>query len=120
MSVGFYLVLARLAAQVLLGIAVFLYGVIALLDVEHAALRPWFGLGFLAAAIGLAGTFRGWRWSAWAGAFGLLFPIGVLAHANGASPWLWLFWIACAVATERWLRDAVRAADRPSSRQSDR
>jgi hypothetical protein len=106
---SFYRVLARLAGQVVLGIAVFLWGVIALLDVEHASLRPWFGVGCVAAAIGLAGLFKGWRWSSWPGAIGLMFPIGVLAHANGASPWLWLFWVACAVATERWLRDGITA-----------
>jgi hypothetical protein len=43
------------------------------------------------------------------GAFGLFFPIGILAHANGASPWLWLFWLACAAATERWIRDGTGA-----------
>ena len=43
------------------------------------------------------------------GAFGLFFPIGILAHANGASPWLWLFWLACAVATERWIMDGTGA-----------
>ena len=103
----FYGVLARLAAQVLLGLALFLWGVIALLDTERAALRPWFALGFVAALAALIGLSRGQRWSAPVGAFGLFFPIGVLAQSNGASPWLWLFWLACAVATERWIRDGA-------------
>ncbi len=104
---SFYRVLARLAAQILLGLAVFLWGVIALLDTERIELRPWFAVGFLASAAALIGLSRGWRWSSWLGAFGLLFPIGVLAHGNGASPWLWAFWIVCAVATERWIRDGI-------------
>jgi hypothetical protein len=104
----FYRVLARLAAQVLLGLAVFLWGVVALLDAERTELRPWFILGFVAALAALIGLSRGWRSSAVLGAFGLFFPIGVLAHGNGASPWLWLFWIACAAATERWIRDGIQ------------
>ena len=105
----FYRVLARLAAQVLLGLAVFLWGVIALLDVQRIELRPWFIIGFVAAVAALIGLSRGWRWSSWLGAFGLFFPIGVLAHSNGASPWLWLFWFLGAVATERWIRDGIQS-----------
>ena len=108
---SFYRILVRLAAQALLGIVVFLWGAIALLDVERPALRPWFGLGCIAAALALAGIARSWRWSSWVAAFALLFPMGVLAHANGASPWLWLLWIAAALATQRWLRDSI--ADKP-------
>jgi len=104
---SFYSVLARLAAQVLLGLALFLWGVIALLDTERAALRPWFAVGFAAALAALIGLSRGRRWSAAVGAFGLFFPIGILAHSNGASVWLWLFWLVCAAATERWIRDGV-------------
>lgn len=111
----FYNVLARLAAQVLLGLALFLWGVIALLDTEHVALRPWFALGFAAALAALIGLSRGRRWSAPIGAFGLFFPIGILAHGNGASPWLWLFWLACAVATERWMRDGTGSGATPPS-----
>lgn len=107
---SFYSVLARLAAQVLLGLALFLWGVVALLDTEREALRPWFALGCAAALAALIGLSRGWRWSASVGAFGLFFPIGILAHSNGASPWLWLFWLVCAVATERWIRDGVAPA----------
>jgi hypothetical protein len=107
---SFYRVLARLAAQVMLGLAVFLWGVIALLDAERIELRPWFVIGCVAAAAALAGLSRNWRWTSWLGAFGLLFPIGVLAHSNGASPWLWLFWVVCAVATERWIRDGLQTS----------
>jgi hypothetical protein len=103
--VSFYRILVRLSAQLLLGIAVFLWGAIALLDVERPALRPWFGLGCATAVLALVCLSRSWRWGSWAGALALLFPIGILAHANGASPWLWLFWIVAALATERWLRD---------------
>ena len=99
---AFYNVLARLAAQVLLGLALFLWGVIAVLDTERAALRPWFALGFAAALAALIGLSRGRRWSAPVAAFGLFFPIGILAHGNGASPWLWLFWRAGGAATDRW------------------
>jgi hypothetical protein len=105
----FYSVLARLAAQVLLGVALFLWGMIAVFDTERAELRPWFAVGFIATLAALAGLSRGRRWSAPLGAFGLFFPIGVLAQSNGASSWLWLFWLACAVATERWIRDGVAA-----------
>lgn len=105
----FYRVLARLAAQVLLGLALFLWGMIALLDTERAEMRPWFVIGFAAALAALAGLARGRRWSAAVGAFALFFPIGMLAQGNGASGWLWLFWAACAVATERWIRDGIRA-----------
>ena len=111
---SFYRVLARLAAQVLLGLAAFLWGVIALFDAQRIELRPWFIGGFIAAVAALIGLSRGRRWSSWLGAFGLFFPIGVLAHSNGASPWLWLFWlwlfwIVCAVATERWIRDGIQS-----------
>ena len=112
---AFYNVLARLAAQVLLGLALFLWGMIALLDTERATLRPWFALGFVAALAALIGLSRGRRWSAAVGAFGLFFPIGVLAHGNGASAWLWLFWLACGVATERWMRDGTGAGGTPRS-----
>src|SRR5690606_15451968 len=105
--VSFYRILVRLCAQALLGIAVFLWGAIALLDVERPALRPWFGLGCATAALALVCISRSWRFGSWAGAFALLFPIGILAHANGASSWLWLVWITAALATERWLRDAI-------------
>ena len=104
----FYSVLTRLAAQILLGLAVFLWGVIALLDVERTQYRLWFVIGFASAAIALVGLSRNWRGTSWLGAFGLFFPIGVLAHGNGASPWLWLFWLICAVLTERWIRDGVQ------------
>lgn len=108
---SFYRVLTRLAAQILLGLAVFVWLVVALLDAERVALRPWFALGAVAALAALVGLSRDWRWIAPVGAFGLFFPIGVLAHSNGASPWLWGFWIVCAVATERWMRDARAEPD---------
>jgi hypothetical protein len=104
---AFYRVLARLAAQVMLGLALFLWGMIALFDTERVALRPWFAIGFTAALAALIGLSRGRRWSAAVGAFGLFFPIGVLAQSNGASAWLWIFWLLCAVATERWIRDGT-------------
>jgi hypothetical protein len=108
--VSFYRILVRLVAQVLLGIAVFLWGTIALLDVERPLLRPWFAVGCATAVLALVCISKAWRWGSWPGAVGLLLPIGVLAHANEASPWLWLVWIAAALGTERWLRDSIATA----------
>jgi hypothetical protein len=114
---SFYRVLTRLAAQILLGLAAFVWAVVALFDAERVALQPWFGLGAVAAAAALVGLARDQRWTAPVGAFALFFPIGVLAHSNGASPWLWGFWAVCAVATERWIRDA--RADPPAREPAD-
>lgn len=104
----FYRVLARLAAQLLLGLAVFLWGAIALFDVERAATRPWFALGAVLALVALAGIAYRRRWASGVGAVALIVPIGVLADGNGASRWLWLLWFGAIWATERWVRDGVR------------
>ncbi|MGE0802255.1 MAG: hypothetical protein AB7G13_18965 [Lautropia sp.] len=106
----FYRVLARLAAQVLLWLAAVIWGVIALFDTERVALRPAFAFGCLLAVAALLGFARNWRRASWLGAIALVLPIGVLAHVNDASPWLWLFWLVCAWATERWMRDGGTGA----------
>lgn len=98
--------LALVAARVLLGLALALWAVIALFDSNLAGWRAGFAAGALLALFAIIGLARGWPGASIAGAAALLGPIGLLAHANGASPWAWLFWIACAAATERWLRDA--------------
>lgn len=105
----FTTVLARLVAQILLGIALFLWAAIALLDVERAALRPWFAVGAVLAALGLYGLRGGRRWTSWVGAVALILPIGALAHSNGASPWLWLIWLVAITLTERWIRVGASA-----------
>ncbi len=107
---SFYRLLTRLAAQIILGLAVFVWGVIALLDAERAALRPFFAVGCLLALLAIVGIKRGWHWAGIAGSVGLFAPIGMLAWSNGASVWLWAFWVVCIVATERWMRDAIDAA----------
>ena len=104
---SFYRLLTRLAAQIILGLAGFVWFVIALLDEERAALRPFFAVGCLFTLLALIGLSRGWRWSGIPGAFGLFMPIGTLAQSNGASAWLWVFWLVCGIATERWMRDAA-------------
>ncbi len=100
----FTTVLARLVAQILLGIALFLWAMIALLDVDRAAMRPWFGAGAVLAALALYGLRGGRPWTSWVGAVALILPIGALAHNNGASPWLWLVWLVATMLTERWMR----------------
>lgn len=116
----FYPVLARLAAQLLLGLAVFLWGMIAFFDTERATVSPFFAIGCGLALAGLIGLSRGLRWSAWAGAIGLIAPIGILADGNGASRWLWLFWLAGIWATERWIRDGVMASiNRPVGKHDE-
>ena len=103
---SFYRLLTRLAAQIILGLATFVWAVIALLDEERAALRPFFAVGCLLTLLALVGLGKHWRLSSVAGAVGLFMPIGMLAQSNGASVWLWGFWLVCIVATERWMRDA--------------
>ena len=34
-----------------------------------------------------------------------LSPIGMLAHDNGGSPWLWALWALVAFATAGWVRN---------------
>ncbi|MGE0312672.1 MAG: hypothetical protein AB7P21_13750 [Lautropia sp.] len=114
---NFYRLLATLAAQIVLGLAAFVWGVIALLDTERAALRPYFAIGAAMAILAIVGLRRGWRWAGVAGAVGVFVPIGLLAASNGASHWLWAFWIVCLVATERWMRDAI--GNRPDARTPD-
>ena len=108
----FTTVLARLVAQILLGIALFLWTVIAWLDVEHPANRPWFAAGAVLAAAALFGLRSGQPWTSWTGAIALIGPIGVMAHGNGASPWLWIVWIIAIVGTERWIRTGNAAGAR--------
>lgn len=104
----FYRLLTRLAAQILLVLAAFVWGTIAIFDEGRGWLRVGFGVAALLAVIGLIGLDRGLRWTAVISALALFLPIGLLAHHNGASPWAWVFWLVCIVATERWLRDAVQ------------
>lgn len=104
----FYRLLTRLAGQILLGLAVFVWGTIAIFDEGRGWLQAAFGASAVLALVALVGLNRNRRWAAVAGSIALLTPIGLLAHHNGASPWAWLFWLFCMVATERWLRDAVQ------------
>lgn len=106
---SFYQLLTRLAGQILLGLAGAVWALIAALDVERGSLRVGFAICAALAIAALAGMRRSGRWASIAGAMALFAPIGLLAHDNGASPWAWLFWIFCAVATERWLRDGLDA-----------
>ncbi len=103
----FYRLLTRLAAQILLGLSAFVWGAIAALDAGRGSLRIGFALAAVLAVVSFVGINRGQRWSSVLGAIALFAPIGLLAHDNGASPWAWLFWLFCAAATERWLRDAL-------------
>ena len=48
---------------------------------------------------------RGGAWVPWAAAVGLVLPIGMLAHDNGGSPWLWALWALVAFATAGWVRN---------------
>jgi hypothetical protein len=102
----FYRLLTRLAGQLLLGLAVFVWAVIALLDDGREMLRAGFGAGAITALVALTALNKGWPGASIAGAGALIGPIGLLAQANGAAPWAWLFWLICAMGTERWLRDA--------------
>jgi hypothetical protein len=104
--VDFYRLLTVLAARILLGIAIFVWTVIALFDDSREGLRAGFAAGAIVGVLALVGLARGWSVAPAAGAAALFGPIGLLAHWNGASPWAWLFWVLCAAATERWLRDA--------------
>lgn len=97
--------LARLAAQILLGIAAFLWLVIAALDPARADVRPLVAVGALCSILALLRLGKGGRWVPWAGAIGMILPMGALAHSNGASPWLWAVWAFIVIATERWIRD---------------
>ncbi|MDO4905620.1 MAG: hypothetical protein Q4A16_08755 [Lautropia sp.] len=97
--------LARLAAQILLGIAGFLWMVIAILDPNRADVRPIIIIGAVCCLAALLRLGKSGRWVPWAGAIGMILPIGALAHVNGASPWIWILWAAIIAATERWIRD---------------
>ena len=48
---------------------------------------------------------RGGAWVPWAAAVGLVLPIGMLAHDNGGSPWLWALWALATLATASWVRN---------------
>lgn len=102
----FYRLLTRLASQILLGLAAFVWATIAAFDTGRGPLRIGFAVAAVLAVASLVGLNRGQRWSSITGALALFVPIGLLAHDNGASSWAWLFWILCALGTERWLRDA--------------
>ena len=105
-AMDFYRLLTRLAGQLLLGLAAFVWAVIALLDDGREMLRAGFGAGAITALVALTALNKGWPGASIAGAGALIGPIGLLAQANGAAPWAWLFWLICAMGTERWLRDA--------------
>ncbi len=109
----FYRLLTRLAGQILLVLAAFVWGTIALFDPSLGGLRISFGVAALLAIAALVGLNRDLRWTSVVGAVALFVPIGLLAHHNGASPWAWAFWLFCIVGTERWLRDAVQPGDGP-------
>ena len=81
---NFTKVLARLAAQILLGIAVFLWGAIAALDPARGDSRWVIGAASVLSLAALVRLSRGGNWMPWAGAVGLVLPIGVLAHDMGA------------------------------------
>ena len=66
---NFTVLLARLAAQILLGIAVFLWGAIAVLDPARGDARWVIGLGAALLRLG-----RGGAWVPWAAAVGLVLP----------------------------------------------
>lgn len=102
---NFTVLLARLAAQILLGIAVFLWGAIAVLDPARGDARWVIGLGAVLALAALLRLGRGGAWVPWAAAVGLVLPIGMLAHDNGGSPWLWALWALVAFATASWVRN---------------
>ncbi|MDO4636869.1 MAG: hypothetical protein Q4B13_04890 [Lautropia sp.] len=104
-------VLARLAAQILLGIAVFLWGAIAVLDTARGDARWVIGLAAVLALLALLRLGRSGRWVPWAAAVGLILPIGMLAHDNGGSPWLWILWGLIAMATASWIRDGHEVRD---------
>lgn len=103
--------LARLAAQLLLGVASFIWIVIAALDAAHPQNRPWMAAGAVCAIVALLRLGKGGAWVPWMAAVGLIGPIGVLAHSNGGSPWLWLLWALVAAGTAHWIRDghSIRA-----------
>ncbi len=108
----FHRLLTFVAARILVGLAGSVWAIIAVFDQGREALRAGFAVGALLAAVTLVGLARGWPAASVAGAIALFGPIGLLAQANGASPWAWLFWLGCAALTERWLRDA---GNRPGS-----
>lgn len=102
---NFTVLLARLAAQILLSIAVFLWSAIAVLDPARGDARWVIGLGAVLALAALLRLGRGGAWVPWAAAVGLVLPIGMLAHDNGGSPWLWVLWALVAFATAGWVRN---------------
>lgn len=102
---NFTKVLARLAAQILLGIAAFLWGAIAALDPARGDSRWVFGACAVLSLAALLRLSRGCAWVPWVGAVGMVLPIGALAHENGGSPWLWVLWGLIVVATRGWIRE---------------
>ena len=108
---NFTKVLARLAAQILLGIAVFLWGAIAALDPARGDSRWVIGAASVLSLAALVRLSRGGNWVPWAGAVGLVLPIGVLAHDNGGSPWLWVLWWLVVLATRGWIREGHNVRD---------
>lgn len=103
--------LARLAAQLLLGIAAFIWIVIAFFDHAHPQTQPWMAAGALCTVLALLRLGKGGAWVPWAAAIGLVAPMGVLAQNNGASPWLWGLWALVALGTQRWVRDGHQIRD---------
>ena len=89
---NFTVLLARLAAQILLGIAVFLWGAIAVLDPARGDARWVIGLWAALALAALLRLGRGGAWAPWAAAAGLVLPIGILAHDHAGSPGLVALW----------------------------
>lgn len=107
---NFSTALARLAAQILLGMAAFLWLAIAFLDPNRGPLQIGIGIGGALALLALLRLGKGGKWVPPVATIGLIAPIGLLAHANGASPWIWILWGLIALGTERWVRDGHRGA----------
>lgn len=102
---SFSRLLARLAAQILLGIASFIWLMIAFMDPNRGDERWLIGAGAVLSIAALLRLGKGGGWVSWAGALGMILPIGALTHVNGASPWLWAVWALVVLGTERWIRD---------------
>lgn len=97
--------LARLAAQILLAVASFLWIVIAIFERERPETQIGMAIGGALALASLVRLGKGGPWVPWTAAIGMIAPIGVLAHNNGASPWLWALWLLGIIGTARWVRD---------------
>ena len=107
-----------MAGQILLGLSAFVWGTIAAFDAGRGPLRIGFAIAAVLALASLIGLGRNRGWASVTAAIALFAPIGLLAHDNGAAVWAWLFWLFCAWATERWLRDA-RAVDTGNDADGD-